>query len=163
MIANAKALGNEKFRADISKRDGYTVVSLRGEIDEDTAFDAIKKAGGPYIFNFKGLASINSCGIRSWVNLLKELGTSEVFYEECPPLVVRQLNMVPSFLGSAKVLSVFLPYVCDSTEEEKLELMDLRDVKNPAAQVKAMLPCKECADGEIEFDGQPAQYFAFWR
>jgi hypothetical protein len=61
------------------------------------------------------------------------------------------------------VLSVYLPYVCDSTEEEKLVLMDLREVQNPAAQVKATLPCKECEDGKIEFDGQPAQYFAFWR
>lgn len=163
MTANAKALGGDKFRAEITTNAGYKIVTLKGVIDEDAAFDNIKKAGGPYVFNFRELQSINSCGIRSWVNFLKEIAGEKVFYEECPPLVVRQLNMVPSFLGHAQVLSVYLPYVCDSTEAEQLVLLDLRNVTDPVAQVKATLPCDTCKDGEIEFDGHPKQYFAFWR
>jgi len=154
-------LPNEKFRFDTSNKDGRKVVVMRGVIDEDTDFEALKKVGAPLIFNWKGVTSINSCGIRTWVNFLKELGKAEIAYEECPPLIVRQLNMVPSFMGPAKVLSVFVPYVCDECETEKLVAVTADKFAKGGAAVQEAITCDKCKKGEMELDGQREQYFAF--
>lgn len=151
-------LPNEKFTFQIVKTGGRNVVLLSGQIDEDTSFEELSGVESPVVFNFKNLVGISSIGIRSWVNFLKGLAGKQVFYEECSPLVVRQMNMVPSFLGNAKVLSVFVPYVCDNCEQEKLVLVaeDQMGKKIPEA-----LPCESCKKGEMELDGHPQQYFAF--
>ena len=154
-------LPNEKFKFDTATNGGRKVVMLKGVIDEDTDFDAIKKLGSPLVFNFKGVTSINSCGIRTWVNFLKELGKTDISYEECPPLIVRQLNMVPSFQGTAKVLSVFVPYVCDNCDTEKLVAVTAEKFAGGAKGVPESFTCDSCKKGEMELDGQREQYFAF--
>src|SRR5947209_4539543 len=105
-------LPSEKFKFDQNDKNGTRVVSLRGVIDEDANFDAIPKVKGAICFNFKEVTAINSCGVRNWVTFLKEVQASEIRFEECPPLIVRQMNMVPSFVGNATVTSVYVPYVC---------------------------------------------------
>ena len=151
---------NEKFKFEPAVKDGRKVVVLKGVIDEDTNFEGIKKLGNPLVFNFRHLAAINSCGIRTWVNFLKELGHVQIAYEECPPLVVRQMNMVPSFVGHATVTSVFVPYVCESCEKEKLVLVGSNDF---AKVPETAGTCASCENGEMELDGHPQQYFAFAR
>jgi hypothetical protein len=149
----------DQFKFEVVSAGNKKTIVLKGIINEDTLFSPITKVGAPYILNFKNITSINSCGIRSWVNFLKELGAHEVFYEECPPVIVRQMNMVPSFVGKAKVLSVFVPYVCDACEKEHLELLSDKDFK--ASDLKETFPCPYCQKGEMELDGSPEQYFAF--
>jgi hypothetical protein len=156
-----KLITGDKFKFESHVRGEKKVVILKGSIDEDVNFDPIKRLGGPFIFNFRELTSINSCGIRGWVNFLKELGRIQIFYEECPPLIVRQMNMVPSFLGHAQVLSVYIPYVCDKCESEKLVLMESDKLEDPSANIEATISCESCGKGEMEFDGHPQQYFAF--
>lgn len=154
-------LPNEKFKFETSTKDGKKVVVMKGVIDEDTDFEALKKVGGPLTFNWKGVTSINSCGIRTWVNFLKELGKVEIAYEECPPLIVRQLNMVPSFMGTARVLSVFVPYVCDECDTEKMVPVSADKFAKGGAGVQEAFTCDKCKKGEMELDGQREQYFAF--
>lgn len=151
-------LPEEKFRLQIAKSEGKNVVFLHGVIDEDTVFDEIQKLEGPIILNFKDVTSVNSCGIRNWVNFLKSLSGSQIYYQECPPLIVRQMNMVPSFVGHAHVLSVFAPYICDNCEQEKLVLIgeDLFD-----KEMEESFPCTACNQGAMELDGHPKQYMAF--
>lgn len=155
-------IANDKFKFEAVSRGERKVILLKGTIDEDTTFEGVKKLGGPFIFNFRELLSINSCGIRTWVNFLKELGSAPIAYEECPPLIVRQMNMVPSFLGSADVLSVFVPYVCDNCEHEKMVLMTKEELATPE-NIAETIECENCKKGEMEFDGHPQQYFAFNR
>lgn len=151
--------GNEKFKFEQVMRDGKKIINLVGDIDEDTNLQPLLRLGSPLIFNFSQVRSINSCGVRSWVNFLKELGTTAVAYTECPPLIVRQMNMVPSFAGQAQVLSIYAPFVCDNCEEEKLVLIP----QNQFASLGSVpaLPCDKCGKGEMELDGHPQQYTAF--
>ena len=149
---------NDRFKIDILDEGGKKKVFLRGNVDEDADFETIKKVTGTIIINFRDVKSINSCGIRTWVNFLKDLSGREVVYEECPPIIVRQMNMVPSFLGSAKVVSVYVPYVSDETDEEKLVLFTAE--KFTAAGFTLPESINE-AGGEMELDGNPQQYFAF--
>ena len=151
--------GNEKFKFEQVMRDGKKVVNLVGDIDEDTNLQPLLRLGSPLTFNFAKVHSINSCGVRSWVNFLKELGNIAVYYVECPPLIVRQMNMVPSFVGHAQVLSVYAPFVCDNCDEEKLILVP----QNQFEQLGDMNggTCEKCGKGEMELDGHPQQYTAF--
>lgn len=149
---------NEKVKFDKRRSEaGGTVIEIEGTIDEDTSFEPIMNLSGPVTFNFKELKGINSCGIRNWVNYLKALGNITIHYEQCPPLVVRQMNMVPSFLGNAEVDSVFVPYVCDECEKEQMVLASAKEFQGG---IKEVFPC-DCGDGEMELDGHPKQYFAF--
>jgi hypothetical protein len=148
---------NDKFSFEQVMKEGRKIVLLRGIIDEDTSFDPISKLGSPLSFNFRGLTSINSIGIRTWVNFIKSIAKAEVFYEECPPLIVRQMNMVPSFIGHAKVRSVYVPYVCEECEAEFNSLVQATDFH----KVPDSMKCNACKKGEMELDGRPEQYFAF--
>lgn len=152
---------NEKFKFELKPEGGKTRIVLKGIIDEDTEFEALKKIGTPLIVNFKDVSSINSCGIRTWVNFIKELSGTEIHYEECPPLIVRQMNMVPSFQGHAKVLSVYVPYVCDACDAETMTLVAAENFAGGNPNIPETLKCVACGDGEMEIDGNPKQYFAF--
>ncbi len=152
-------LPTEKLRIETVDSEGQKVIKLKGTIDEDSNFAQLMKLGGPLRLDFSGVTSINSCGIRSWVNFLKEMGTQEVVYVACPPLIVRQMNMVPSFVGNAKVDSVYVPFVCDLCEAEKTLLTTPMDFKS--GKIPGTIQCESCKKGEMEFDGQPKQYFAF--
>jgi hypothetical protein len=151
-------LPDDKFNFKVVKNGDRNCVLLQGQIDEDTSFEELVGVESPIVFNFKNLTGISSIGIRSWVNFLKELSGKDISYEECPPLVVRQMNMVPSFIGSAKVLSVFVPYVCEKCEQEKLVLLNESQF---GMKVTEAFPCEACKQGEMEIDGHPQQYFAF--
>lgn len=146
-----------KFRFEQVMKDGKKIILLQGVIDEDTSFATLSNLGTPITFNFKGIVSINSCGVRSWVNFIKGLQGGEIHYEECPPLIVRQMNMVPSFVGHAKVASVYVPYVCDNCDAEHLELVHSDSFGN----IEELLTCEICKKKEMELDGHPEQYFAF--
>ena len=63
-------------------------------------------------------------------------------------------------LGNAEVLSVFLPYVCDNCEAEKMILADAEKLGD-SSSVAESIPCDSCKKGEMEFDGLPKQYFSF--
>ncbi len=153
---------NEKFKIEIKPNGSGKLISLKGTIDEDTDFSQVTKAAGvPLTINFKGVTSINSCGIRTWVNVIKELASTEVKYEECTPLIVRQMNMVPSFLGHAKVVSAFVPYVCDDCESEKLVIATAEQFSAGSVNIPESMKCVSCGKGTMEIDGNPKQYFAF--
>ena len=151
----------EKFKVETKTDGGKTTIFLKGIIDEDATFDTILKVSGGFVLNFSEVTSINSCGIRNWVNFIKTVSDRQISYEHCPPLIVRQLNMVPSFVGPAKVASVYAAYVCDACEHEKLVLVDASKFGFGNAQVEEVLKCDSCGKGEMEFDGHPKQYFAF--
>ena len=151
----------EQFRFETKPEGDKTRILLKGVIDEDTEFSALKNLGKSLIINFKGITSINSCGIRTWVNFIKDLQGTTVVYEECPALIVRQMNMVPSFVGHASVQSVYVPYVCESCESEKMVLVTSDKFGNGNPQIAETMKCESCNDGEMELDGNPKQYFSF--
>ncbi len=149
---------NDKFQVAEGMKGQTRITILKGIIDEDTNLDKLMKINGPLVFNWQEISGINSCGVRTWVNFMKQVADRPVYYDSCPPLIVRQMNMVPSFVGHAKVLSVFASYICEACEVEKLVLIANKDF---GANIKETFPCQSCGNGEMEFDGQAQQYFAF--
>lgn len=152
-----------RLRIETVFKDNRKVMALRGSIDEDAQFDSLLGEKGTLYIDFEGVTSINSLGVRSWVNFLKALGNRTIHYENCPPIVVRQLNRVPSFLGKAAVDSVYVPYICDSCEKEVLILISKNALEKSPVNIPGTFSCEACKNGEMEIDGRPEQYFAFKR
>ena len=152
---------NEKVRISLQAQGDHTVVTFEGSIDEDTQYGSILKTQGALVFRLMGVKNINSLGIRNWVNFMRELGTRSVIFAECPPVLVRQMNMIPSFRGNAKVQSVLAPLVCDACEVEKMELVTSDHFADGSDRWSAPQACSQCQKKEMVFDGNPKQYFAF--
>lgn len=152
---------NDKLIIEKVVVNGQEQICLKGTIDEDTDFSLLLKENGPMVLNLSGVTGINSLGIRGWVNFWKELAGKKVFYVECPPVIVRQMSMIPSFTGTAEVVSVFAPYICDHCETEELVLVRSDEFSATPPQIKETFTCRKCQAGEMELDGSPNQYFAF--
>lgn len=157
---NTARLINDRFNYEITEMGDKTHVKLIGSIDEDTDLTPLLKLkNSSVVFHFQEINSINSCGIRTWVNFIREFGGS-IEFQECPPLIVRQMNMVPSFLGKARVDSVFVPYVCDGCDNEEMVLVSVEEYKK-GTPVPETTPCNKCQSQDMEMDGNVKQYFAF--
>ncbi|MFM8268771.1 MAG: hypothetical protein ACKN9V_01170 [Pseudomonadota bacterium] len=154
---------NDKFKVEKVTINGKEQLKLTGVIDEDTDFGSLEKSSGPLYLNLSGITSINSLGIRGWVNFWKTHSDKPVFYLECPPVIVRQMSMIPSFCGNANVVSVYVPYVCNNCDLEQLVLAGSEELSSNPPKVVESFPCKKCNSGEMELDGSPRQYFAFKR
>jgi hypothetical protein len=150
-------LGNYLWYTAVRSQD---VVRLRlvGEIDESCDLRPIFNLPGFVWLDLGGVKGINSVGIRAWLEAFR--GVEEpphVFFERCSPAVVSQINMIPAFAATGRLLSLYVPYYCPSCGEEFSELLSVEQVKCGTPPDRF---CGGCGGG-LEFDGLPAQYFAF--
>jgi anti-anti-sigma regulatory factor len=146
----------------IRDRGGAAVVEFSGELDENCEFGELRaRLRGRVVFHLAGVRRINSCGVREWVNFVRDLSAAcELTFTHCSPAIVTQLNMIYNFRGNAKVESFVAPYMCVGCghEEEKLidAKMDLADgVRSPPRFV-----CDQCGLA-LEFDDVPERYLSF--
>lgn len=138
-----------------------TIVSLNGAVDEDANFAPLLehlRSKGHVRFDLSGVARINSCGVREWVNFIRALPQNcDIELEKCTPTVVSQLNMISNFAGAARVISVHAPFVCDSCGSEEDMLVDVAGGQVPELEEAR---CRSCG-GVMEFDDVRESYFAF--
>ncbi len=153
----------------ISEAASLTLVSLKGPINEDADLEPLAGALRDLFrdsrakptrlrLELSGISRINSCGVREWVNFIRSLPPEcAVELDRCPPSVVAQLNMISNFAGSARILSVQAPYVCEACGNEENVLVAVTPGVSP--EIGAMR-CRSCG-GEMEFDDIQDSYFAF--
>ena len=150
----------------ILQKDGYDQVNFDGSIDAEAEVhlsELLAKLNDKIIFNFKSVSSINSCGVRSWINFLRDVEAKnpEIIFEQCTPEVVMQINMIPSFKGSAKVKSVYGNFICDDCGEEKEELFtDGTNLPSGDDIELDSISCPSCGS-EMELEEMEDEYFAF--
>lgn len=134
-------------------------VSFEGVIDEDANFEKIKSLKmSQFIFDFNNVTMINSCGIREWIKYLDEIEEAAVVYQNCPQIIIEQINMVHGFIRKGiKVESFFAPYFCVSCDTGKKILLKESEVQNSKPPLKHCNTCKS----ELEFDAIEKQYFSF--
>ena len=147
---------------------------LSGTIDEDVQFPSLNLASVKQItFDLKEVKSINSVGIREWLNWIKPLAEKcQITMKNCPKTLVFQFNMVEGFLPKgSKVSSLYVPFFCEKCDLEENILfqvgqeIQLKDgkvsVQFDLAKIK---PCKvtveEC---ELTMDVTESKYFHFLR
>lgn len=141
----------------ITHHDNGVTVYLTGEINESSDLSVFNDLKGPIEFNFRNITAISSYGIRNWTNLIRAI-SSEVFYSECSPPVVRQMNRIPSFIGKAHILSVYVVYYCDECDEEKIILVSRDQFMRSSLTVPQALECPRCNTktmliGDMDFVG----------
>jgi len=153
----------EKFEYTKENIDDVTLVRLNGNIDEDCYLkDIFVNTLDRIAIDLSGIARINSCGIRTWVNVIGQLTeTKNVIFIECSPVVMRQFNMIANFGGRGVVQSFHLPYFCERCNKEFVFHAETRDYLARELPLKAdIYTCPECS-GQLEFDDIEAKYFNF--
>ena len=105
--------------------------------------------GKKVVFNLKNIDYINSSGVRVWVLFLRDVRKGrEIFYEECSPAVVGQLNIVSSMIEHVEVLSVQIPLQCPSCRTERLDLAVAGSFplapERQQGQLEQLRACHEC-------------------
>lgn len=147
----------------IKERAGFTTVEFVGEIDENADFAELKRRlRGNVVFHLGEVRRINSCGVREWVNFVRDLPTvSELVFTNCSPAIVTQLNMIFNFRGSAKIRSFFAPYVCERCNSEEEKLLEVQS-HFPDRNIGSVpeFKCARC-NTDMEFDDIPERYLAF--
>ena len=143
----------------IEEADGVTRVTLAGEIDEHADFTPLRaRLRGVVELSLGDIRRINSCGVREWVNFVRDLPeASAVYFDACSTAFVTQLNMIYNFRGPAKIRSFHAPYVCDVCGHDE----DLLVPVGPDGQVELPAPiCSRCGD-VMQFDDLPERYLSF--
>ena len=143
----------------IDEQGGVTRVAFAGEIDEHADFAPLRaRLRGIVELDLGGIRRINSCGVREWVNFVRDLpGASELTFAACSTAVVTQLNMIYNFRGPARIRSFLAPYACDACGHDEDLLVEVV----PGRRVE--LPTPRCAScGEVmQFDDLPERYLSF--
>ena len=137
-----------KFKMVREKRGDWEVIRLSGIIDAEAGVHFINLYGDAARscrFNFRDVTAINSYGIRAWVLFLRDFqGEREVELEECPTVIVDQLNMLSSFRGKAKVKSVFINYACVQCNQTTSQLVEAGKFLDYKSGGLKSIRCKSC-------------------
>ena len=147
----------------IEEVEGGTKVALAGEIDEHADFGPLRaELRGDVELDLGGIRRINSCGVREWVNFVRDVPhASSLTFRACSTAFVTQLNMIFNFRGPATIRSFYAPYVCDACGREEEQLIDVPSQAGAAG--RPSLPTFACPDcgATMEFDDLPERYLSF--
>ena len=147
----------------VTENEDEVVFVIGGAITEAVDFaPLIEKAGKRVRIDLSLIERINSYGIRNWIHFLAALSArgGDVALDRCAVPMVRQMNMIPSALGSARVLSVQVPYYCPTCDDERVRLLELLPGQKPTPPAGSQ--CPTCGDN-LELDERPEAYFGFWK
>jgi hypothetical protein len=138
-------------------------VALGGDLDEHADFGELRgQLHGDVALVLSEVRRINSCGVREWVNFMRELDTDErivsLELHACSPAMVNQLNTISNFRGSARVRSLLAPYVCERCDIEQTRLVEVAPV--PTETALPAFPGPRCGE-PMEFDDLPERYLSF--
>lgn len=151
-----------KLDVKINKAADKLTVQIAGTIDEDVDFSQFNLAGSPKIdIELSGLKSINSCGIREWIKWMGTAGAAQISFNNCPKVIVDQINMVDGFLPtSAKVNSFYVPYYNDDSGSEKNVLFRY-GTEFSEGSVTPPASVKDEEGNDMEMDVIESKYFKF--
>jgi ABC-type transporter Mla MlaB component len=146
-----------------------TILHLAGVIDEDVVFPVMSALPGDLNVDLANVSSINSVGIREWLNWIRPLAEkSKVTLQNCPKSLVLQMNMVEGFLPkNGQVVSFYVPYYCETCDREHNVLFEMgKHVVVQGGNYKINFDVKTAglctsAECDIEMDASESKYFQF--
>jgi hypothetical protein len=164
-IPAATTSAGDPLSWQIAHDGGRQVVRLRGEINENVDFSELADVlQGEVDLELEGITRINSCGVREWVNFVRDLKVSHLRFSRCSPVVVLQLNTIYNFRGRAHVQSFLAPYVCEGCHADEYRLIVVEEhFPDRAARQQPSVPSFRCArcSGPMTFDELPERYLSF--
>lgn len=150
----------------VQEHNGAHWVTLTGVINEDSEIPLKQVAqeleqSKMVIFNFKDVKSVNSLGVRAWVTFLRAIDSvagRTIYFAECIPDIIMQINMIPSFLGKASILSFYVNYVSTATNKTHRVLIETKDL--PPQTIPSAPNCPDTGT-PMETEELEEEYFAF--
>lgn len=141
------------------EKDGKCVIRLKGSIDEDFDGQILMNESSSKVFiDFNEVTKINSCGVREFIDVLTHIADKNIYYVNCPRILVDQINMVKGFVtNNSVVLSFYAPYFCEETDEDHMILFKATDIKDLSKAPEA----KDSDGNELVFDDFEEKYFKF--
>jgi hypothetical protein len=120
-------------------------VTMAGRLDDASPLGEVAAAipAGDVTIDTGGVTFVNSIGMREWMRLvrvLRDRGT--VTLERVADVLMKQMNLIPEFKNSVRVLSFHAQYACNSCGAEAAPLVDA--VANAAALAKLQAPRLPC-------------------
>jgi hypothetical protein len=147
----------------VTQDNGVERIFYQGPINEDAEVhltNLVKTAGPNCAFNFKNVSFVNSCGVRAWINFMRDFEKGrKIVFEECTPEIVLQINMIPSFKGQAKIASVYGQYSCGSCGHKQRQLF-VEGHNLPHDGNYPEVKCEKCA-AATEMEELEDEFFAF--
>jgi hypothetical protein len=141
---------------------GARHIALSGAIDDRAGLDRIAQLAAPVmVFDFEKVESINSFGIKGWVQLVRQLSGSKLTYERCPVVVIESINIVSTFAKGVRIASFYLPLSCRSCDIETPKLVTREAVSEDfIANINSQFTCGSC-ERKLEFQDDESVYFEF--
>ena len=119
-----------------------------GQINEHTSFDSLIEKPGPLKLNFSKLISMNSLGIRVFINFLGEYSGGPIEYHECPKDFVDSVNMIMQLTSAnpagISVKSVVIPLDCRACGRGDEILVDIDVYTTKGAKIVTGHSCSNC-------------------
>lgn len=150
----------------IEKKGEVDHIFLSGKINEDAEValgHILGSISSSVVFNFAGVKMINSCGVRAWINFIREAQKSrEIAFRECTPEIVGQINMIPNFAGNAKIESVYADYACTKCSNSKWRIFTQGvDLPTSTSDLKlSLMKCDKCG-APMEMEEIEEEFFGF--
>ncbi len=150
------------FQVEARRGGRGLLLSLSGVIDENADLAAVSSIREDAVINLKAIRRINSFGVRAWIDAVRQIPTSvSLTFEECPPPVVDQCNMVTGFLGHGILESFFAPMTCEECDEQLDQLFRTDTCRENDGKLPST-PCPRCSR-DMEVDDLEEQYLLFVR
>jgi anti-anti-sigma regulatory factor len=139
------------FKGPINEESDHLLKLLEQQLRQHTEI----------FFNFDLVTSVDSLGVRAWVQFLRSLKGPKraIHFVLCSPDIISQVNMIPSFSEGATIDSFFVSYVCPSCEHTARVLIDTADV--PKGSIPPSPNCPSCKKSEMETEELEDEYFSF--
>lgn len=136
------------FHVNVDRSDLHVKVFMSGSIDEFSHEGFKPMLGiesGKVLIDLEGVTSINSMGVRVWLNFMKNFRlTHEITLLKCPVDLVMQINMIPAFLGMGQVETFYAPYFCESCNRSYQKLFSTEVIKKDMGLSLERQSCPQC-------------------
>jgi hypothetical protein len=114
------------FEVKNTEISGKPCYQFCGQIDEEVVFPVVDNMPGEVVIDLEKVSSINSVGIRAWIEWFSQFEQTHFSFLKCPKSMVMQMNMVEGFLPEkSDVLSLEVPFYCEDCDEEKGVLFEV--------------------------------------
>ena len=150
------------LKIDIEESGDAVTYTFTGDVDENFRQESVPRVGNTKInLQLADVSNFNSCGIREWIFLIKDLSElGSLYFHNCSVTMIDQINMVPDSLGNGQIISFFAPYFCEEHGEIN-QLIDMETFKSTITLRQAPdFKCPQCSR-DLEFDALEESYFLF--
>lgn len=155
------SVGTKNQHCLVSQDANMLAISVVGTIDENFEFPRFDKVPALVRIDLAKTTGINSRGIRDWIEWISRFINTRIELHNCPKLIIDQVNMVQDFVPkNAHIISFFVPYYSEDTEEEK-QVLFLRGQHFDQGRVDAPTDIVDSAGNAMEIDVIESKFFHF--